>query len=103
MSRDAAGRSCLFSAVPPGENDVMEISELNQRLVSFYRSIWGDLVRDLAGHGALSSPLLVEVPPAYTHGAHRLLVVGQEIAAVGGEGWCGLSRAIGDRRLGWKE
>lgn len=78
VGSDAVGRSCLFSAVPPGENDVMELSEINQRLVSFYRSIWGALVQDLAGYGALSSPLLIEVPPPYTQGAHRLLVVGQE-------------------------
>lgn len=62
----------------------MEISEVNERLSSFYRSIWGDLVRDLAGHGALSCPLLVEVPLTYTQGAHRLLVVGQET-----NGWRG--------------
>lgn len=56
----------------------MELSRINERLVSFYRSIWKDLVRDLAGHTALSSPLLVEVPTTYTQGAHRLLIVGQQ-------------------------
>jgi hypothetical protein len=74
----------------------MEISGVNERLISFYRSIWGDLVRDLAGHGALSSPLLVEVPPTYMQGAHRLLVVGQQTNGWRGHLWKRVQAAPGE-------
>lgn len=80
----------LYGTALPGENDVMEISGVNERLLWFYRSIWGDLVQDLAGHGALSSPLLVELPPAYTQGPHRLMVVGQETNGWRGHLWKGV-------------
>lgn len=74
----------------------MEISEVNERLLSYYRSIWGNLAQDLAGHSALSCPLLVELPPAYAQGQHRLMVVGQETNGWRGHLWKRLQAAPGE-------
>lgn len=90
MFRMGSYPSLLAETVSWSDDDVMQISGINARLQAFYSSIWIDLVKDLAGHPSLSSPLFINVPPTYAACQHRLLIVGQQT-----NGWQGsLSKQI---------